>query len=123
MIKVLLLIISILPNLIIIESNSNPCEVGDNGRGIGILQIHKICVEDVNRIYGTNYKHRQMFDKELSQEIFILYLVYGAILYKEKFCRYPNEEELVRMWNGGIYNGYRKSSTKIYYKQYLKFKL
>lgn len=120
MINTLLIILSILPTLCTVESNNDPLSVGDYGDAIGILQIHKICVDDVNRVYKTTYTHEDMFDEELSKEVFILYLTYGAVVYKNKFNRYPNEEELVRMWNGGIYNGYKIKSTKIYYKKYLK---
>jgi hypothetical protein len=120
MINTLLIILSILPTLCTVESNNDPLSVGDYGDAIGILQIHKICVDDVNRVYNTTYTHEDMFDEELSKEVFILYLTYGAVVYKNKFNRYPNEEELVRMWNGGIYNGYKIKSTKIYYKKYLK---
>lgn len=104
-----------------VESNNNPKAIGDGGKAYGILQIHKICVDDVNRIYKTNYTHEQMFDESCAQEVFNLYLKHGIKRYKSRYCCNPTTEQIVRMWNGGIYTGYKKESTEKYYKRYLKF--
>lgn len=40
------------------------------------LQIRDICVQDVNRIYGTSYTMHDAYDKAHSEEIAILYLTY-----------------------------------------------
>ena len=103
-----------------VESNSNPRAIGDGGKAFGIVQIHNIAVKDVNRLCGTNYKHRDAFNEEHAKNIFILYLSEGIKMFEDKYNRKPNEEEIVRMWNGGIYSGYRKETTKKYYKKYLK---
>ena len=105
-----------------VESNNNPEAVGDNGKAHGVLQIHKICVDDINRVYNTDYTHQQAFDETHSREMFHLYIKFGIRLFKIKYCRSPTEEEIVRMWNGGIYRGYRIKATKKYYKRYIQFK-
>lgn len=105
-----------------VESRGNTKAIGDSGRAYGILQIHNICVKDVNRLYGTNYSHSDAFDEVCSEEIFTLYLSKGIEFYKKKHGKHPTEKDIVRMWNGGIYSGYRKNSTLGYYKKYLKFK-
>jgi len=102
-----------------VETNNNPNIIGDNGKAYGIVQIHKICVDDVNRIYGTCYTHEDSFDEECAREIFYLYLQYGKERYKRKYGVYPSEEVLVRMWNFGIYQKQYKNG---YYKKYLKYK-
>ncbi len=102
----------------IVESNGNPRAIGDGGKAFGEAQIHKIAVEDVNRLYGTNYTHEDSFDKICSKEIFSLYLSAGIDIFCKKFGRDPSEEEVVRMWNGSIYSGYKKKSTIKYYMKY-----
>ena len=106
----------------VVETNNNPDSIGDNGRSYGILQIQRSVLSDVNRIYGTNYKHKDMFDEEASEEVFMLYMCLGKEKFLKKHCRFPTEEELVRMWNGGIYKGYTYKQTKKYYKKYLSVK-
>lgn len=104
------------------ESNNNRFAVGDNGKAYGIVQIHKICVDDVNRLYGTNYKHKEMFDKTCAKEVFVLYLQAGINKYLKRNGREPTESQVVRMWNGGIYRGHIRNSTKKYLKRYYLFK-
>ena len=106
----------------VVETNNNPDSIGDNGRSYGILQIQRSVLSDVNRIYGTDYRHKDMFDEEASEEVFMLYLCYGKEVFLKKHCRFPTEEEMVRMWNGGIYKGYKYNQTKSYYQKYLDVK-
>ena len=113
------LITAIMNVLIWVESNNNPSAVGDNGKAIGILQIHKDCVEDINDTYYTVLMHEDMLSEKLSKEIFVLYLKHGWRVFKKKHHHDPSEEDLVRMWNGGIYKGYSNPATEKYYKKYL----
>jgi len=106
----------------VVETNNNPDSIGDNGRSYGILQIQRSVLSDVNRIYGTDYRHKDMFDEDASEEVFMLYLCYGKEVFLKKHCRFPTEEEMVRMWNGGIYKGYKYNQTKVYYQKYLDVK-
>jgi len=105
-----------------VETNNNPDSIGDNGRSYGILQIQRSVLSDVNRIYGTEYYHEQMFSEKASEEVFKLYMCYGREVFLKKHCRFPTEEEMVRMWNGGIYKGYTYNQTKKYYNKYLDVK-
>jgi hypothetical protein len=105
-----------------VETNGNVNAIGDNGRSYGVLQIQISVLSDVNRVYGTNYRHKDMFDEKASEEVFMLYLCLGKEKFLKKHCRFPTEEELVRMWNGGIYKGYTYKQTKKYYKKYLSVK-
>lgn len=106
-----------------VETNNRVDAVGDNGKAYGVVQIHKICVMDINRIYKTNYTHRQAFDETCSREMFMLYISAGIKRFKVRHCRSPTEEEIVRMWNGGIYKGYLKKSTQSYLRKYKRFKI
>jgi hypothetical protein len=113
---------SIMSILKIVETNNDVDAIGDNGTSYGILQIQRSVIRDVNRIYDTNYKHKDMFSEEDSEEVFRLYLCYGKEVFLRKHCRFPTEEEMVRMWNGGIYRGYTYKQTKSYYQKYLDVK-
>jgi hypothetical protein len=105
-----------------VETHNQPDAIGDNGKAYGVLQIHKIAVDDVNRLYGTDYTHQDAFNVVCSEEIFNLAIKAGIKRYKRIYCRSPTEGELVRMWNGGIYRGYKIDATLKYYKRYKKFK-
>lgn len=112
-----------LPRMCHIESSGREDVVGDGGKAFGILQIHLRTVMDINRIYKTEYTHEDAFDKEKAFDMFEKYLMYGAKIHKNLWGVAPNEEQLVRMWNGGIYRGHHKMSTISYWHKYLKIKL
>lgn len=106
-----------------VETNNRGLVIGDNGKAFGVVQIHKICVDDINRLYKTSYTHQDAFDETCSREMFMLYISHGIKLFKEIRCRSPTEGEIVRMWNGGIYKGYLKKSTQPYLHRYNEFKI
>lgn len=106
----------------IVESQGNEKAIGDNGSAFGILQIRPIAIREVNWGYNTHYKHYEMFNEELSDEVFNLVMLRGVELYLKEHHRYPSEQDIVRMWNGGIYSGYRNNKTLKYYYKYLKIK-
>ena len=71
---------------------------------------------------GETLSHALGFDESCAEEIFNLYISAGIKRYKVRYCRSPTEEEVVRMWNGGFYKGYRKKSTLRYYNKYKEYK-
>lgn len=105
-----------------VESFNDPSAIGDGGDSYGVLQIQKACVDDVNRYYKTNYTHGDMFQVECAEEVFKLYAEMGIRRYINKYGAYPSTEIIVRNHNGGIYSGYRRSTTKKYYRRYLLWK-
>lgn len=105
-----------------VETDNRPNIVGDGGKAFGALQIHKICVDDVNRMYGTNYSHSDALDTTCAKEIFKLYLQAGIRRYKRVYGDEPTEGQVVRMWNGGIYRGYRIKATDKYLRRYNLYK-
>ena len=58
------------------ESRGNASAVGDNGRAVGVLQIHPIMVREANRIIAINggekdrYSYDDRYSKESSIEMF-----------------------------------------------------
>jgi hypothetical protein len=105
-----------------VESNNNPEAIGDGGKAFGVLQIHEACILDVNKHFGTNYTHEDAKKPEIAEDIFVKYLSLGIKLYKKRCGTNPNEYDLVRMWNGGIYRGYEYESTLYYLEKYKRYK-
>jgi len=107
------LITILLTALIQVESGGQADAVGDNGRAVGILQIHKITVDDVNRIYKTNYTYKDRYSPKLSKEIASKYLLYWGNRYAKKHGT-VNIMVLAKIHNGGP-RGYQKKATVKYW--------
>jgi len=97
--------------LIIVESSGNDMAIGDGGRAIGPLQIHKSVVIDANRIAGTSYTHQQMTNRAIARKVCGVYLTHYG-----KGC---STEQLARKWNGGP-TGDKKSATIPYWNKVKK---
>jgi len=91
-------IIQLIAAIIMVESGGHWDAVGANGE-IGLMQMQKCVIEDVNEHYGTNYAWpRDAYDGTKSQNIFFLYTSYWG---RKNFGRKPTMEERARIWNGG----------------------
>ncbi|MDI9409358.1 MAG: transglycosylase SLT domain-containing protein [Candidatus Pacebacteria bacterium] len=100
--------------LIAVESSGNDQAIGDNGRALGPLQIHRGVVQDVNRITGSHYKHSEMTNRVAARAVCEAYL--------KAYGKGATTEQLARRWNGGP-TGDRKSATEAYWakvKKHLK---
>jgi hypothetical protein len=102
----------LLPALAQVESNGNPRAVGDNGKALGELQIWSVVVQDVNRVHGTRYSHRDAFEPILARDICRRYLAIYCT--PKRLGRAPTMEDAARIWNGGP-NGHRKTATIKYW--------
>ena len=94
--------------------------VGDNGKAIGVYQIHKIYIDDVNRIYGTKYSYDNRWDKNKSHEIVVLYLNYYRKVFERKYKRQITVIELAAIHNGGP-QGYKKLKAREYGSRVLNY--
>ena len=73
------IILLLIPLLIQIESGGDPFATGDNGNSVGILQISKIFVDDVNRILGEDvYKYIDRNNVDKSKAMVKVYLSHYA---------------------------------------------
>ena len=97
--------------LIIVESSNNDLAVGDQGRAIGCLQIHKAVVADVNRITGSNYRHSEMTNRVAARAVCEAYL--------KAYGKGKTIEEQARIWNGGP-TGDKKQATLGYWNKVSK---
>jgi hypothetical protein len=87
------------------------CPLGDGGNALGPLQIWRIAWTDVQRP-GESYEDCK--DLDYSVEIFRRYTARYATA--KRLGHEPTNEDLARIWNGGP-NGFKKTSTKIYWSK------
>ena len=97
--------------LIIVESSGNDLAIGDNGRALGPLQIHRGVVLDVNRFTGSHYQWQQMTNRAQARAVCAAYL--------NHYGNGCTTEQLARRWNGGP-TGDRKSATEAYWAKVKK---
>jgi hypothetical protein len=97
--------------LIMVESSNNDLAIGDQGRAIGCLQIHRAVVLDVNRITGSHYRWEAMTNRAQARAVCAAYLTH--------YGRGATTEQLARRWNGGP-TGDRKSATEAYWAKVKK---
>ena len=99
---------SLISALMIVESGNNDQAIGDQGRALGPLQIHRGVVLDVNRFTGSNYRHQDMTNRAQARAVCQAYL--------EHYGRGKTTEEQARIWNGGP-TGDRKTATEGYWRK------
>jgi len=97
--------------LIAVESSGNDLAIGDGGRAIGPLQIHRAVVIDVNRITGSHYRHQDMTNRAQARAVCEAYL--------RHYGKGATPEQLARRWNGGP-KGDTKTSTEAYWAKVKK---
>lgn len=77
-----------------VESGMDPNAVGDNGKAVGLLQIHPVMVQDINRIIGEDkFTLQDRRDPKKSIQM--------AVIYFRHYERDSTWEEKARAWNGG----------------------
>ena len=98
--------------LMIVESSNNDLAVGDQGRAIGCLQIHRSVVLDVNRITGSHYRHQDMTNRAAARAVCQAYLTH--------YGRGKTTEEQARIWNAGPQGHKKKTATQAYWAKVKK---
>ena len=93
--------------LIIVESSGNDQAIGDNGRALGPLQIHRGVVLDVNRITGSHYRHSEMTNRVAARAVCEAYLKHWG--------KGKTTEEQARIWNAGPQGHKKKTATQAYW--------
>jgi len=83
--------------LMYVESNNNPNSINYKENAIGVLQIRKSALEDLNRYYNKNYTLNDFYGEKgvaLSK--------WAVIHYARMYGADNNDlESMVRIWNGG----------------------
>ena len=99
--------------MIQVESRGDSLTIGDNGKAVGILQIHPITVRDVNRILEKRgdtirYTYEDRTSQKKSIEMFYVWKSYYHID--------SDFETIARCWNGGP-KGMNKPATEYYWSK------
>ncbi len=102
--------------MIQVESRGKDSIIGDNGKAIGILQMHKIAVRSVNKILKKNdidleYSYDDRYSREKTIEMYWIW----------RNSKHSNhsDEVIARSWNGGP-KGPNKSATLHYWNKVVK---
>lgn len=98
--------------LIAVESSGNDLAIGDNGRALGPLQIHRGVVQDVNRFTGSHYRWEAMTNRAQARAVCEAYLTH--------YGKGKSTEEQARIWNGGPQGHKKKTATQAYWAKVKK---
>ena len=98
--------------LIAVESSGNDLAIGDNGRAVGPLQIHRGVVLDVNRFTGSHYRWEAMTNRVQARAVCQAYLTH--------YGKGKTTEEQARIWNGGPQGHKKKTATQAYWAKVKK---
>ena len=107
-----------------VESRNNPDAIGDNGKAVGIAQIHPVCVRDVNRILKLQQKTKRYTIEDRksvakSKAMMKIYLEFYGERYRRQTGKQPTQQILARIWNGGP-DGWKDKATIAYYQKVAK---
>ena len=105
-----------------VESKNNPSAIGDlhlKEHAYGLFQMRKPAVLDVNNTFGTKYAPKDALNVEKAKDMAIKYLSILKQRYESNTGKKATPIVLAMMWNGGP-NGYKKTSTKNYGKNFAK---
>jgi len=100
-----------------IETLNTDSLIGDSGKAYGRYQIYDICVTASGLKNLLNYEHKDMFDSVKAERVFWAVMGINCHTYAQKYGKYPDYSDLVRMWNGGPL-GYQNEATLNYLKKF-----
>ena len=97
--------------LIIVESSGNDMAIGDHGKAIGPLQIHRSVVLDVNKFTGSHYRHHDMTNRAQARAVCEAYLRHYVT--EKRLGRKPTVADFAKVWNSGP-EGFKKTCSDRY---------
>lgn len=98
----------------IVESGEDPAAVGDGGRAIGVYQIWNVYWRDAVEFSGIGGVYGDCRDPAYADVIVRAYMDRYAV--PRRLGRYPTQEDIARIHNGGP-NGHRKEATLKYWQK------
>ena len=104
--------------LIKVESNGNDKAIGDNGKAIGCLQIHRVYWVDAIERSGLGGNYVDCMRRDYSKCVVRAYMNRHGKLWWKTMDGF-NAEKIARIHNGGP-KGYKKKATKSYWKKVKK---
>lgn len=103
------------------ESGCKSDAISDNGKAVGILQLHKVYVDDANRIIGYNkYTYNDRYDVRKSEEIALIVLAHYGDIYECNTGKPCTDEVLARIHNLG-YSNWDSELGVIYWNRVKQF--
>jgi len=97
------------------ESHFDPAAWNRDEDSVGIVQIRRCVIDDINEAYGLDFSYADRWSPYRSRLIFALCMALNAERYRKETGKEPDVEALVRMWNGGP-DGYREPETLEYWR-------
>ena len=99
------------------ESGCKSDVIGDNGKAVGILQLHKVYVDDANRIVGyKKYSYNDRYDVRKSEEMTRIVLTHYGKHYERITGKCCTTEILARIHNRGFSQWYDKLGERYWNK-------
>ncbi len=112
-------IIAAMSIILAVESNGGmDVRDGDGGRARGAYQIHAVAVREVNRLYGTSYRHSDAYDFASATKMCWLTLEHH---YRRGVT---NALDLACKWNrhyGKVNPKYRRKVLRVYSTHYAEY--
>lgn len=105
---------AVLKAMIYVESRGDPLAVGDGGRAIGVLQIHKDYWRDATGFLGVDWPYSDARDPVKAAAAVRAYCEHYAKAYNRPWTA----ETISRIHNGGPL-GWKKRATIRYYRKIL----
>ena len=103
------------------ESGCKSDAIGDGGDAVGTLQLHKVYVDDANRIVGYDkYTYNDRYDVRKSEEITLIVLTHYGYIYEYTTGEPCTDEVLARIHNRG-YSQWNDKLGELYWKRVQKF--
>lgn len=103
------------------ESGCKSDAIGDNGEAVGILQLHKVYVDDANRIIGyKKYTYDDRYSVQKSEEMTRIVLTHYGKCYERKTGKNCTDEVLARIHNRG-YSRWNDRLGEEYWNRVKKF--
>ena len=103
------------------ESGNRSRAIGDGGKAVGVLQLHKVYVDDANRIIGKKvYTYADRYDVKKSEEMTKVVLTHYGKCYERKTGKRCTDEVLARIHNRG-YSRWNDKLGERYWKRVQKF--
>lgn len=85
-----------------IESSGNPLAIGDNGKALGLYQLHASVVKDYNKANNTNLSHKQMLNASTAYKVANWYLNIKIPSYLRHYGIAVNSDNVLSCYNAGI---------------------
>ena len=96
-------LLTIIYLLMSLESGMNPQAVGDGGRALGALQMHKIAVDEANRIgrfVGSpiRFTYEDRKDIKKCRQMSARILSFNIKRFRHRYGRKPSAREVMKAW-------------------------